>query len=150
MTNQQHPTAEQLTDYVHGQLEPHVDAAIHAHLAGCAPCTQAHDAQTQLSEILRDYGRATERELPPGFAQRIVANAVARPEPGWSFASILRPAIALPSLAAIALAAYLGVNAMHGGSARANTIDAAYYLESHAALASAMPFDDREILSDAR
>ena len=145
MNPQQHPTLEQLTDYVHGELAPHDDAAVHAHLAGCAACSEARDAEVRLGEILREHARAQERELPPGFAARVLAATAERDGISrWKFdvAQLLRPVVAFPIAAAFALAAYLGIATLHGPRARATTIDAAYYLEDHAALAADMPLDE--------
>lgn len=144
MNTNEHPTLEELTDYVHGELPPQRDAAVHAHIAGCAPCAEAHETEVRLSEVLRERARAEERELPLGFAQRIIDAAIAsepRATPWWeSFARVLRPAIAIPAIAAIALAIYFAVAGSHQGTSEMATIDAATYIDNHAALSSDMPF----------
>jgi anti-sigma factor RsiW len=146
MTNERHPTAEQMNDYIHGELAPHVDAAVHAHLETCATCLEAHQAEAQLSDMLRAYANSTERDLPLGFAQRIVRVAVAErsERQPWlrSLMAGFRPMVALPAAAAIVLAAIFGFSALHGGAVHATTIEAAYYLENHAALAADMPFQE--------
>lgn len=153
MNIHEHPTPEQLNDYVHGELPEQQDAAIHAHLASCAPCAEAHEMDARLGEILREHARAEERELPPGFAQRIVDAAIASEPhvaPWWeTFARALRPAIAIPALAAIALAAYLAIGASNQGAVQTATIDAATYLDNHAALATDMPFAENGTMPDA-
>jgi anti-sigma factor RsiW len=143
MNANEHPTAEQLTDYVHGELPAQQDAAVHAHLAACAACTEAHEMEARLGDVLREHARAQERELPPGFAARIVDAAIAsesKSTPWWEpLVRTLRPAIAIPALAAIALAVYLTIGS-NQGSVQSATIDAATYLDNHAALATDMPF----------
>jgi anti-sigma factor RsiW len=135
-----HPTSETLIDYVHGELPPHEDAAVHAHLAACAACSDAHEDEVRLGEMLREHARAEERELPPGFATRVVAMAASvKREPSWWERLSFRPAFALPLAAALAVALYLGFASFHG-PAKTTTVDAAYYIESHAALATDMPF----------
>ena len=150
MSKPDHPTIEQLTDYVHGELSEHDDVAVHAHLADCAACTELHDTEAGLSELLRAHARAEERDLPPGFAARIVDAAIASErQPVMDlreiFARMLRPAIAVPVVAAAALAIYFGTNAQHPTRGTA-TIDAAAFMDSHAALATDMPFADSSAL----
>ncbi len=144
MNINQHPTLEELTDYVHGELPPPRDAAVHAHIAGCAACTEAHDTEVRLGELLREHARAQERELPLGFARRIVdAATTSEPQPArwWeTLTRALRPAVTIPALAAVALAVYLAAGGSHQGTVQMATIDAATYIDNHAALATDMPF----------
>lgn len=154
MNINEHPTAEQLNDYVHGELPEQQDAQVHAHLASCAPCAEAHQMDARLSEVLREHARAEERDLPPGFAQRIIDAAIASDVPAtpwWEgIVRVLRPAIAIPALAAIALAVYLTIAALnHGATVETATIDAATYLDNHAALATDMPFAENASVPDA-
>lgn len=140
--NQTHPTPDELVDYLHGELSPARDAAVHGHLAGCAQCCDARDGELSLTEMLRAQARAQERELPPGVVASIRAAIESRPISIWErLRAAFRPAIALPAAAAIALACYLGVSALHT-TARANTIDAAYYVDNHATLSSVAPLSD--------
>lgn len=150
MTKSNHPTIEQLSDYVHGELSERDDAAVHAHLAGCAACTELHDTEAGLGELLRAHARAQERELPPGFAARIIDAAIAsgqqpRGDVRDIFARMLRPAFALPIAAAAAIAIYFGATLQHPALVTA-TIDAGTYMDSHAALATDMPFADSSAL----
>lgn len=150
MNANEHPTAEQLIDYVHGELPEQQDAAVHAHLATCSPCTEAHDVEARLGEVLREHARAQERDLPPGFAARIVEAATAsepQAAPWWqALARVLRPAIAIPALAAIALAIYVTIAASNHGTVQTATIDAATYMDNHAALATDMPFAENAMV----
>lgn len=149
----EHPTLEQITDYVHGELPEQHDAAVHAHLSTCAACAEAHETEVRLGEVLREHARANERELPPGFAARIVEAAIASEErrsPWWeSLSRLLRLAIAIPALAAIALAVYLAVSGSNQGKVETATIDAATYIDNHAALATDMPFAEGVAMPDA-
>ena len=43
--NQSHLSPDQLVDYTRGELSARDDAAVHAHLAECAECASAHDAE---------------------------------------------------------------------------------------------------------
>jgi anti-sigma factor (TIGR02949 family) len=139
--NETHLTVERLVDYLHGELSPQEDAAVHAHLAECRECSEARDAETSLSELLRAHARTEERELPAGVVARIwdaIDNARA-PSPWQRLLAAMRPAIALPAAAALALALYFARTLPHGmlGTPK---IDAAYYVENHAALTATTPF----------
>ena len=146
MTNERHPKMEQLTDYIHGELSDADDAAVHAHLATCSPCAQAHEEELRLSDLLRAHARLDERDFPLGLQSRIMAAAAAQHDSGWQarLQTLLRPAYALPAAAAAAIAIYFGVT--HGAAVQSTTIDAAYYLEDHAALGTAMPFHEGDAL----
>jgi anti-sigma factor RsiW len=148
MMNQTHPTLEELVDYVHHELSPEHDAAIHAHLAGCAVCSERRDTEVRLGEMLREYAQRQERELPPGLRTRILASAADEPSRGWWFrlSQMMRPVVALPVAAAAGLAIFFGVHALHQGPARQATVQAAYYLEDHAALAATVPFGDGAVI----
>lgn len=146
MSTNEHPSLEELTDYVHGELPPQRDAAVHAHIAGCVPCAEAHDTEVRLGEVLREHARAEERELPLGFARRIIDAAIAsepQPAPWWELLTrALRPAVAIPAFAAVALALYFALAGSHQSSVQMATIDAATYIDNHAALTSDMPFSE--------
>ncbi len=143
-----HPSTEILIDYLRGELPARDDAAIHEHVAGCTQCSEARDVELRLNEMLREQARSEERELPPGFAARVVAAATSAPsQPEWwrSLQGVLRPAYALPAAAAVALIAYFGFSMLHG-NVKATTVDAASYIENHAALATNMPFGEGSTL----
>jgi anti-sigma factor RsiW len=139
--NETHLTVEQLVDYLHGELSPQEDAAAHDHLAGCSECSEARDAEASLSELLRAHARSEERELPAGVVARIwdaVDNAPA-PSPWARLFAAMRPAVVLPAAAALALAVYFARTLPHGALGTPK-IDAAYYVENHAALTATTPF----------
>jgi len=140
--NQTHPTPEQIVDYVYGELPAPQDAAVHAHLAGCSPCAHAYEAEAALTELLRAQARSEERELPYRVivgVREAVGNAPARA--AWErIRSAFRPLVLIPALAALAVALYLGMGARR--PAAVTPIDAAYYVDNHAALTATAPFSE--------
>ncbi len=112
MTDNNHYTPDELVDYLHGEVSPGRDAAIFAHLARCAACREERDLELALVTALRDEPRFAEREMPAVIRARVweaVRNE--RPSPLARLAGLLRPAFALPTAAAIVLAAYFGIPA---------------------------------------
>jgi anti-sigma factor RsiW len=140
--NQLHPTSEEIVDYLHGEVSPARDAAIHAHLAGCTECSEIRDSEVSLTEMLRAHARADERELPAGVVATIRGRVQYKPPSLWEWLSAaFRPAVAVPVAIAIAAFIYFGFRFAHG-PAVASTIDASYYVESHAALSSTTPLSE--------
>jgi anti-sigma factor RsiW len=138
-----HPNQEQLIDYLHGELAPGEDATLSQHLESCASCHARYREEVELSESLRAYARLSERELPAGVRNAVwMAVESGARAPSWSqrVAAWLHPAVAFPVAAALALAVFIGFgsSAHHSGT----TIDATYYLDDHAALTSAVPFNE--------
>ena len=142
--NQTHPTPEQLVDYLHGELPPPQDAAVHAHLAECSPCARAYEAESVAhANVLRAHARTQERELP----YRVVAairdarrTTRQRPRRGNSLralsapSSCSRPRRRSPSRC---------ISESSGTPcAGATPIDAAYYVNNHAALTATTPFSE--------
>lgn len=143
--NQNHPSIDHLVDYTRGELSAREDANMHAHLAQCPQCTQAHDEELRLVELLKAHARAEERDLPLGLAEAIYARAKSdRTEPArWSWhhvGTLLRPMAAVAVAAVLVIAFLVSFIVPHG--AQNNAIDAAAYMQNHAALASTMPFED--------
>jgi predicted anti-sigma-YlaC factor YlaD len=142
----QHLNNETLVDYMHGALTPQEDAAVYAHLEACETCRKEFEAEAALTEALRSYATREERELPPTLKAEIWSRIrSAQPSPWTRLRQWLRPAVAVPAAAAIALAAYFGVSYL--GPQGAPSIEAAYYLQDHAALNSTVPFSDRSSVS---
>jgi predicted anti-sigma-YlaC factor YlaD len=140
-----HYSTETLTDYIHGELAPGEDASLFAHLAACGDCRASYDA---LTEALRSSPRAKERELPPMLKAQIwAAVRTERPSALDTVRSFLRPAYALPALAAILVVGYFGVPAARNGLTRADQpgVSATYYLDEHAAESQANPLADRPL-----
>jgi predicted anti-sigma-YlaC factor YlaD len=137
-----HLTQEQLIDYVHGALSPQIDAAIYEHLEACDQCRFEYDAELALTDLIRTHAAGEERELPPTLKAEIWSRIrSARPSPWSRLVERLRLSVAVPVAAAVAIAAYFGVTYL--GPQGAPSIEAAYYLQDHAALNSTIPFSDR-------
>lgn len=137
--NQMHPTSDELVDFLHGELPAARSVAIAAHIAGCSECAAARDAEVSLSELLRAHARAEERELPPGVVAGIrAAVRLERPPMLERWRAAFRPAFVLAAAAAVVLLCYVGFNALRGP--RPTTIDAAYYVDTHATLSAVTPF----------
>jgi anti-sigma factor RsiW len=140
--NQTHPTPEQLVDYLHGELPAAQDAAVHGHLAECSECAQAYEAEASLTELLRAHARSEESELP----YRVVAgirDAAAQTTAAFPWERIraaLRPVVLIPAAAALVVALYFGLGTRH--PAGVTPIDAAYYVDNHAALTATTPFSE--------
>lgn len=141
--NKQHPSTDTLIDYIHRELSPQDDAAILLHVESCDDCRARYETEARLSEALRTHAAETERELPQGVVNSIWAALEAAPAPsfGERLREIFKPVVAVPLAAAIAVAIYFGVATTHHTGPR-TTIDAAYYLDDHAALNSTTPFGE--------
>jgi anti-sigma factor RsiW len=135
-----HLTNETLIDYMHGALTPQEDAAVHAHMETCDVCRAEYDAEVALSEVLREQARREERELPAMFkAQLWDRIRSAQPSTAQRLFGWVRLSVAIPIAAAIALAAYFAPSVF---GSHPPTIEAAYYLQDHAALNNTVPFND--------
>ena len=134
-----HYDRDTLVDYLHGALEPASDAAVFAHVQGCAACRAARDEEAEIGESLRAFARKDERELPSMVKAR-VWEAVREARP--TFAERLRsrwgPAIAVPLAAVVALAAYLGTPIVRDRGV-APGVAASFYLDEHNAEATQNP-----------
>jgi len=138
----EHLANQLLIDYMHAGLAPEEDARVYAHIEACPACRADYDAELALTDLLRTYALRETRELPPTLKAELWERIrAARPSPLQNLAGWLRPAVALPMAAAFALAAYFGTTYI--GPRGAAPIDAAYYLQDHAALNSTVPFSDR-------
>jgi predicted anti-sigma-YlaC factor YlaD len=139
--NKMHPTHEELIDYLHGELAAPQDAAIHAHLAACSPCNETYQSEVSLTDLLRRQASSEERDLPPSVV-RAIHEALARPrQPALSdfIRNGLRPVV----LAAMAIAAVLAIGIRFwSGEPQATSINAAYYVNTHAALTASTPFSE--------
>ena len=139
---QKHPSTDTLIDYIHRELSPEDDAAILLHVESCDECRVRYETEARVSEALRLHARNSERELPQGVVNSIWAEIDSAPHStfGERLRAAFRPVYALPVAAAAAVAIYFGVAAQH--QAPVTTIDAAYYLDDHAALTSTTPFGE--------
>ncbi len=124
-----HLTPEQLTDFVHGELSPAKDAAAHAHLADCGLCRAYYDTEIALGEALRSAAASEELEFPSTIKAVVWERVRDMPaSPLVRLSAWLRPIVAVPVAAALIAGVWFA--APHGS---AHTVDAAYYLEAHAA-----------------
>lgn len=145
--NHEHTTTEDIIDYLHHELSPEADATLLVHLKSCAQCAAMYEEQARLSESLRAFARATERDLPQGVVARIwdaVDARTAQPTFTRRVVAFFRPAVAVPIAAVLVVGAFFGYSATHH-SAPMITIDAAYYLRDHASLNSTMPFGESSV-----
>lgn len=147
--NQTHLTIEQIIDYERGELSPHEDATVRAHLTRCAACGESHQTEVRLGELLREHARAAELELPPGLVTSIFARVASESNaPSWwqRLSALLRPIVAIPVGAAVVVAIYFAAASGWHAGAKNDAADAAYYMESHAALATTMPFEEGDAI----
>ena len=139
-----HYSEEILIDYIHGEVSATEDARIHAHMEACEPCRATFDAQAAIGDLLRASARENEREFPSTIKARVweaVRNE--RPSLADRLRGLLQPAIAVPIVALLAVAAYLGVPSVHELGSHGPTVAAAFYLEEHAAEGQDNPLADR-------
>lgn len=138
----QHLTSETLLDYIHGELSPPEDASVYAHIEQCEPCRAEYQAEVSFGEMLRANAAREERELPSSVKAHIWQQIrEAKPSPLGRFSAWLRPALLIPTAAALAIAAYFGTSFVNPHGAPA--IEASYYLQDHAAMNTTIPFSDR-------
>lgn len=140
--NDTHPSIEHIVEFLHGELSPAEDAAIHAHLAGCSDCERKRSEELAIIEALRRYGQATEREMSARLASKIrTAAAESRPGAWQRLVAGFRPMVMIPAAAAVGLAVYFGYHSWHHATAP-TAINAAYYVNNHNAMAASAPFGD--------
>lgn len=142
--NQTHPSIEQIVDFLHGELAPAEDAAIHAHLATCAPCEERRSEELAITEALRGYARAAEREMPATVVAGIRRGVLRADAPSLvdRLRAGLRPIVIFPAAATLAALLYVGIEVWRGHAVPATTIDAASYIDNHTAMAATAPFAD--------
>jgi anti-sigma factor RsiW len=142
--NETHPSIEQIVDYLHGELAPVEDAAIHAHLATCPDCEAQRAQEVSITEALRAHARVTEREPPAtlvaGIRREIVRSSA--PSIGARVAAAFRPIVLFPAAAVVAAMLYTGVEVWRDRATSTTTIDAASYVQNHTAMAATAPFGD--------
>ncbi len=145
--NYDHPTPEDLIDYLHDELPPEADATVLQHVDICESCRAQIETESQLSESLRAYACETARELPRDVTAAIWERIGAERAPSWGtrVAALIRPAVVLPLAAAAALVVYIGYVGTHPPQTL-TTIDAVYYLEDHSALTSTIPFGEGTVV----
>jgi anti-sigma factor RsiW len=140
--NETHPSIEEIIDYLHGELAAAEDAALHAHLAVCDACDRRRAEEVALTEALRAHARAAERAMPAALVAGI-RHGVKRRRPldEW-LPAVLRPVVVVPAAAVLAVILYAGSSFLHERAASQATIDPAFYVQNHAAMAATAPFAD--------
>jgi anti-sigma factor RsiW len=140
-----HYNADTLDDYLRGELEPGLDAVVHAHLEACAACRAEYDEAAGVRDWIRAQARVEEREFPAMIRARVwdeIRNSppslVERVRAAW------RPWHVLPIAGALAAVAVFGLPALHQPSAP--LVAATYYLQTHAAQAAENPLSDRSTI----
>jgi len=138
----QHLSADQLVDFIRGELTPQDDALAHGHLQTCPSCRSEYELEVSLTEALRAAARAEELEMPSAIKAAIWEQIrAAQPGPLARLSAFWRPALALPALAVLLVGGWFASPyAPHGPAAP--TIDASYYLEAHAAQTSQTPLSE--------
>jgi predicted anti-sigma-YlaC factor YlaD len=145
-----HYDADILADYLHGEIAPEADAAVHAHLEACAGCRAVYDEAASVRDWLRAAARAEEQEFPATIKARVWETVrAAEPTLLDRLRAAFRPAIALPLAAAIAVFAYVGVPAFHAKGNGPAAIAATMLLEEHAAVAADNPLADHGLIVQA-
>lgn len=138
-----HPTPDDIVDFIHAALPPGEDARLHLHLAECSPCRDAYRAEVAVGESLRAAARSAERDMPDLLKARILqaAREETRASRAASFTARFRPIIAVPAAAAVLFAASLALPNLHapGGSTAPSAIDARVYLDVHHAQSAGNP-----------
>ena len=142
--NQTHPSIEQIVDYLHGELPPAEDAAIHAHLTTCSPCEERRAEELTITEALRAHAGATEREMPATVVAGIRRGLMHSQAPSLvdRLRAGLRPIVVFPAAAALAALLYVGIDVSRSHAVPVTTIDAASYVDNHTAMAATAPFAD--------
>jgi len=139
----EHLSNELLIDYLRKELAPEDDALVLAHLEACAGCRREHEIEASLGEALRLAALRDELEFPSMIKARVwEAIRSAKPSPVERLMAYLRPALALPVAAALAIGLFFATPAMRAVM-NPQKIDATYYLEVHAAQQSQSPFTER-------
>ena len=137
----EHLKNQTLIDYMHAGLSPEEDARVYAHLEACTGCRSEYDSELAMTDMLRAFALADQRELPSSVKAEIWERIrSARPSALTTLAGWFRPAIAIPAAAVLAAGIYFGTSYLSPRGPAA--IDAAYYLQDHAALNSTVPFSD--------
>ena len=142
-----HYDPDTLDDYLRGELEPALDAAVLAHLEGCSTCRAEHDEAAAVRDWIRAQARVEERPFPAAIKARVWA-AVRNPPPTLleRVAGAWRPWFALPLAGAVAAATIFATVPALRPAAEPVRVAASYYLETHAAQAAENPLSDRSTI----
>jgi anti-sigma factor RsiW len=138
-----HLAPDLLGDYLRGELAPAEDALALAHLYACPACRLDLERETALTDYLRAAAAQETFELPAEVKAAVRQKLrVARSGPFPSLLAALRPAFALPIAAAILIGTLTFPSVMRTIQPARPTIDAAFYLNAHAAQQAAEPLSE--------
>lgn len=135
-----------LVDYVHHELDAAADAAVYEHVKTCTACAAAYHRELQLGEALRNAFSA-ESDLPTSVVAgvRLAMHGQSGEPESLSdrLRAILRPRIAVPIAAVIALLS-IGVVRFNGaGTHQQANFSTGYFLREHVAQTMGSPVADR-------
>lgn len=130
MTSEQHPSLERIVDYVHHELSESEDARLFEHFAACLPCRTEYEAELRLTATLRAAAAAETLALPPAVKARIWESVRTAQPRGWR--AFLRPLVALPVAAALAVGAFFATQSAGGPGVRP-VVGAQWYFDVHSA-----------------
>ncbi|HEV2879227.1 MAG TPA: zf-HC2 domain-containing protein [Candidatus Eremiobacteraceae bacterium] len=135
---------ELMTDYQHRELDAVSDAAVYEHLQSCADCREELEANSALTESLRN-AFATELEMPTSILAgvRQAVRSEKTPVLRLNLRALLRPAIFAPAAAAIVLvagiASYVGNTPTNAGP----QLSTDYFVRQHVAHTMSSQSGDR-------
>ena len=139
--NDAHLTADEIVDYLHGELPVTKDAFVAMHLAQCRTCADARDEEVALTEMVRAVASTQERAVPSAMMSSIRAAAERRPRSTSRFAWFVRPAVALPVALAAAVLIWVGIRSTVVSPPK-TTIAADYMVDRHTMFSAITPFAD--------
>lgn len=139
--NDVHLSADELVDYLHGELPVSRDAAVAMHLVQCRTCAEARDAEVSLIEMVRAVAQTQERPVPSAVMSSIRAAAARQGRAAPGRAWYLGPLVALPVAVAAGVLIWFGIRP--GALNQPKTaIAAGYFVNRHAMFSPITPFAD--------
>jgi anti-sigma factor RsiW len=136
-----HYDLDTLDDYLHGELDGPRDAAVHAHLEACPDCRTAYDQSAAVRDWLQAAAAADEREFPSLVKARVWETIRAAKPDRFAW---LRPWLAVPVVAALAVLGYIELPGLHGAPPAG--VAASDLLLEHSAEMSANPLADHGVV----
>jgi anti-sigma factor RsiW len=137
----QHPSTERIIDYIHGELSPAEDSVLFAHFAECSDCRADYETELRLTAALQSAAAAETLDLPSTVKAQVWSSVRETETGGWR--AFLRPIIAVPVAAAIALAVFFSVQNNAPKAAHPAVGAQAYFDVHNAATRQENPLTDR-------
>jgi len=133
---------ELLTDYIHGELDPARDAAVHGHIQSCVDCRNEWQAEVELTESIRG-AMGEERDLPMAVVVGVRHAMRGQTAPGMleKLRAALRPAILGPAAAAVLLV--IGIVRYDQVQHATSALSSSYFVRQHVAQTIGSPSNDR-------